>query len=163
MAGGYMAGTQKHGRTDHIPGSGAHHACGVDFPACKGSFFPFGESTLTDIHLTHRVFMYVAVLLVVALAVLALRAAPSPEARRYAWASTGILAVQVLLGAVNVWVPEEYELLVLAHLTMGTLLWLSVVRLSLALCPAPAGAGEPGAATERGREGGARGAEPVAA
>jgi heme A synthase len=145
MAGGYMAGTQKHGRTDHVPGLGAHHACGTDFPLCNGSLFPFGQSVLADIHLTHRAFMYAAVALVVALAVWTLRRRPGREAVRSAWASLAILLAQVVLGAVNVWVPEEYEMLVLAHLAVGTLLWLATVGLALAVrparLPAPAAAG----------------------
>ena len=153
MAGGYMAGTQKHGRTDHVPGAGAHHACGTDFPACNGSFMPFGQSQLADIHLTHRAFMYLAVVLVLAAALLALRRRPGREAVRYAWAATAVLIAQVVLGAVNVWVPEEYELLVLAHLAVGTLLWMAVVGLNLALRPAPAGAAAGAGGRERGEAG----------
>ncbi|HLL86866.1 MAG TPA: COX15/CtaA family protein [Thermoleophilaceae bacterium] len=159
MAGGYMAGTQKHGRTDHVPGAGAHRACGTDFPACNGSLMPFGQSELADIHLTHRAFMYLAVILVVALAVAVLRRRPGRAAVRLAWGALGILVVQVLLGAVNVWLPEEYELLVLVHLTAGTLLWVSVVDLGLALRPAHQAAGAAGA----GRRDAARRGEPVPA
>jgi len=159
MAGGYMAGTQKHGRTDHVTGAGAHHACGTDFPACNGSFLPFGRSELGDIHLTHRTLVYLAVILVVALAVGVLRRRPGRAAVRLAWGALGILVVQVLLGAVNVWLPEEYELLVLAHLTVGTLLWVSVVDLGLALWPAHQAAGAAGP----GRRGAARPREAVPA
>jgi heme A synthase len=143
MAGGYMAGTQKHGRTDHVANAGAHHACGTQFPACNGSFVPFGESHLVDVHLAHRAFMYIAVILVVALAVAVLRRRPGSAAVRLAWASLAVLVTQVALGAVNVWVPEEYELLVLAHLTVGTLLWVTVVGLALTLRPAPARVTDP--------------------
>ena len=154
MAGGYMAGTQKHGRTDEVAGAGAHHACGTDFPACNGSFMPFGQSALVDVHLTHRAFMYVAVVLVVALAAWTLRRRPGRAAVRYAAGSLAVLALQVLLGAVNVWVPEEYEVLVLAHLAAGTLLWVSVLGLTLALRPAPEAGLAPGgeAAARRGAE-----------
>jgi hypothetical protein len=58
-----------------------------------------------------------------------------------------------VLGAVNVWVPEEYELLVLAHLAVGTLLWMAVVGLGLALRPAPAGAAAGAGGRERGEAG----------
>jgi heme A synthase len=119
---------------------------------------PFGQSRLADIHLTHRAFMYLAVVLVLAAALLALRRRPGREAVRYAWAAIAVLLAQVLLGAVNVWVPEEYELLVLAHLAMGTLLWTAVVGLGLALRPAAAGAA---AAVGRGERGeGAEGTAP---
>src|SRR5205085_4814994 len=73
VAGGYMAGTQHYGRPDYHLGDGAHHACGKQFPTCNDSFLPFGRSRLVDIHLTHRVFMYLTVIALVALVVLALR------------------------------------------------------------------------------------------
>ena len=41
---------------------------------------------------------------------------------RYAWACLGLLALQVLVGALNVWL-DEYELMILLHLALGTLLW----------------------------------------
>ena len=66
VAGGYMAGTQNYGRADYQVGDGAHHACGKEFPTCNGEFLPFGDARLVDIHLTHRAFMYIATLLVIA-------------------------------------------------------------------------------------------------
>ncbi len=73
VAGGYMAGTQKYGRPDYQLGDGAHHACGKQFPTCNGDFMPFGQSRLVDIHLTHRAFMYLASVLLIALIVVSLR------------------------------------------------------------------------------------------
>jgi heme A synthase len=146
VAGGYMAGTQNYGRADYQLGDGAHHACGKEFPSCNGELMPFGESRLVDIHLTHRVFMYLATILVIALVVVALR---RRVAVRYAWALAALLAVQVLLGALNVWL-DEYELLILAHLALGTLLWAASLSMTLQLSPARersrAGAGRPVAA-----------------
>ena len=144
VAGGYMAGTQNYGRADYQLGDGAHHACGKEFPSCNGDFMPFGEARLVDIHLTHRAFMYLASILVIALVVVALR---RRVAVPYAWALAGLLAVQVLVGALNVWL-DEYELLILLHLALGTLLWATSLGLTLQLSPAP----------ERARR-----AEPVAA
>ena len=132
VAGGYMAGTQNYGRADYQLGDGAHHACGKEFPSCNGDFMPFGQSRLVDIHLTHRVFMYLASILVVALVVVALR---RRVAVRYAWALAALLALQILVGALNVWL-DEYELLILAHLTLGTLLWATTLGMALALSPA---------------------------
>jgi heme A synthase len=132
VAGGYMAGTQNYGRADYQLGDGAHHACGKEFPTCNGDFMPFGQSRLVDIHLTHRLFMYVASILVIALVVVALR---RRVAVRYAWALTALLALQVLVGALNVWL-DEYELLILAHLTLGTLLWATTLGMALALSAA---------------------------
>ena len=70
-----------YGRADYQLGDGAHKACGKEFPSCNGGFLPFGQPRLVDIHLTHRAFMYLATILVLALVVLALRRRPSPGGR----------------------------------------------------------------------------------
>jgi len=118
IAGGYMAGTQNYGRADYRLGDGAHHACGREFPTCNGDFMPFGQARLVDIHLTHRLFVYLAAIAVAALAIMCLRRGM----RRSAHALGAVLVLQLLLGALNVWL-EEYELLIVAHLAVGTLLW----------------------------------------
>ena len=51
--------------------------------------------------------------------------------------AAGILVVQILLGALNVWLGEHAELVV-AHLTVGTLLWVTVAYAALELVPVPA-------------------------
>jgi heme A synthase len=131
VAGGYVAGTQNYGRADYQLGDGAHHACGKEFPTCNGEFMPFGTAELVDIHLTHRAFMYLASLLVIAVVVVALR---RRVAMRYARALAGLLVVQVLVGALNVWL-DEYELLILLHLALGTLLWATSLAMTLQLSP----------------------------
>jgi len=132
VAGGYMAGTEEEG----VAGStaaGAHLACGTEFPTCVGKFMPFGMSELVDVHLTHRAFMYLAALAVLALVVAArvrgVRSAAFPLAAL-------LLACQILLGAINVWAGEHGELVV-AHLTLGTLLWGTVVYATMSLVPVP--------------------------
>ncbi len=132
VAGGYMAGTQNYGRADYRLGDGAHHACGKEFPTCNGDFMPFGKAELVDIHLTHRAFMYVASILVIALVAVALR---RRVAVRSARALAVLLAAQILVGALNVWL-DEYELLILLHLTLGTLLWAVSLGMTLQLAPA---------------------------
>ena len=132
IAGGYMAGTQNYGRADYQPGYGAHHACGKEFPTCNGDFLPFGQARLVDIHLTHRVFMYLASILVVMLIVLALRRRPSAGVVRSARLAAGLLGAQILVGALNVWL-DEYEALILLHLALGPLLWATLVGLTLQL------------------------------
>jgi len=132
VAGGYMAGTQNYGRADYQLGDGAHHACGKEFPTCNGDFMPFGQAELVDVHLTHRAFMYLASLLVIALVALALRRG---VLERHAWSLAALLAVQVLVGALNVWL-DEYELLILLHLALGTLLWATALTMTLSLAPA---------------------------
>ncbi|MEA2462119.1 MAG: heme o synthase [Actinomycetota bacterium] len=132
VAGGYMAGTQNYGRADYQLGDGAHHACGKEFPTCNGDFMPFGKAKLVDIHLTHRAFMYLASLLVITLVVTAVRRG---VLTRYAWALAGLLLLQVLVGALNVWL-DEYELMILLHLALGTLLWAGTLGMTLQLAPA---------------------------
>ena len=137
VAGGYMAGTQNYGRADYQLGDGAHHACGKEFPTCNGGVLPFGEARLVDIHLTHRVLMYLASLLVVALVALILRRRPSRGLVIGAWVALGLLATQIFVGALNVWL-DEYRALIALHLTLATLLWGHLVGLTMRLYPVPA-------------------------
>lgn len=122
VAGGVIAGTEHRG----IPGgetTGAHLACGREFPTCNGSFLPYGENEMVDIQLAHRSLMFLTVAAVAALA-FALRR--RRVAGRLPLAIAAVLAAQVLLGAMNVWLGEHAGLVV-AHLTVATLLWALVV------------------------------------
>ena len=121
LAGGYMAGTQHYGRPDYQLGDGAHHACGREFPTCNGGFLPFGDARLVDIHLTHRVLVYITTALVIWLGVLAARRG----LRHMTPWLHGVVFVQFLVGALNVWL-EEYEALIVLHLALGTVLWMVV-------------------------------------
>ncbi len=135
VSGGYMAGSEGHGReTAH--GHGAHYACGNEFPACRGEFLPFGANRDINIHLIHRVFMYTASLLILGLF---LTSAISTRYRRLlpmAALGAGFLVLQILLGALNVWLDEK-AWLVIAHLTVGTVLWIWIVQFTLNLLPVP--------------------------
>ena len=145
VAGGLVAGTEEEGVQGSAVVNGAHLACGEEFPTCLDGVMPFGISRLTDIHLTHRAFMYLAVVAVVALVALAWRR------RVRTWpfgAALGILAAQVLLGALNVWLGKHAGLIV-AHLTLGTLLWATLVTATFSLVPVPA----PGSSRVRERAG----------
>ena len=147
VSGGLMAGTEEHGVQGSQVVQGAHVACGEEFPTCLDGFMPFGVSRLTDIHLTHRAFMYTAVVAVFALVALAWRRG----VRTWPFgAALGLLAIQVLLGALNVWLGKHAGLIV-AHLTIGTLLWATLVQAAMTLVPAPA----PGARRVGGRTEGA--------
>jgi heme A synthase len=136
VAGGYMSASELKGTSELSPG--VHTACGNEFPSCGGEFMPFGRSRQLDIHLTHRALMYVASALVLALlaAALRLRRQVDPLLVKTAAAATGVLLVQVLLGALNVWLGEHASLIVI-HLTVGTLLWCSLVLVSLIALRAP--------------------------
>jgi heme A synthase len=139
VAGGYMAGTERLGASDQHVSDGARHACGTRFPACNDGFLPFGSGKYVDIHLTHRVFVYLFSLAAIALIVIALRRRIGGGVSRAAVALAALLVVQIALGAVNVWLAKEYELLILAHLATATLMWgtLTVLNLELVRIPAP--------------------------
>ena len=134
VAGGVVAGTEGEG-TATEPVVGAHLACGEQFPTClNGSFMPFGSGRLVDIQLTHRLFMYLASISVLAMAAVALR---DRVRERAFYAAVGVLLAQVLLGALNVWLGKHPGLIV-AHLALGTTLWATVVYAATTLAPAPA-------------------------
>jgi heme A synthase len=142
VAGGYMSASELHGTGVEHRSVDAHMACGDEFPACGGEFLPFGRSEALDIHLTHRAFMYLTVVLVLALfvAVVRRRRGLDPmSARTLTGASAltiGVLACQVLLGALNVWLGE-HATLVVVHLAVGSLLWVSLVYFTLLVAGAP--------------------------
>jgi heme A synthase len=138
VAGGYMAGTEERGVNEVGPNiAGAHLACGHQFPTCgDGKFLPFGNNRLTDIHLTHRVFVYAATIAIIVL--LSVAFARGSRDRLLLLAAL-LLVGQVLLGGLNVWLGEHAALIV-AHLTVATLLWATVVSIAyrLAWLPSPA-------------------------
>jgi heme A synthase len=138
VAGGLVAGTEREGASGAAVANGAHLACGKEFPTCLDGVMPYGVSRLTDIHLTHRAFMYLATIAVVALFVLARRRG----VRTWPFAAAlAALALQVTLGALNVWLGEHAGLIV-AHLAVGTLLWATLTYAAASLVPAPARAAE---------------------
>ena len=138
IAGGYVAGTEGEG-TASEPALGAHMACGKEFPECAGSLLPFGRHSLVDAQLTHRVLMFLATIAVLAFVAMAL------HRRVRSWpvlAAAFIVLFQVLLGALNVWLGKHAGLIV-GHLTLGTLLWATVVWAGLTLVAVPGRVGEP--------------------
>lgn len=122
VAGGVVAGTERHGTPGGESSEGAHLACGREFPSCNGAFLPYGEGEMVDVQLAHRTAMFLAVAAIVGLAVLLRRQGQGNLAPAIAL----VLVTQVWLGAMNVWVGE-FAALVVAHLAVATLLWLLVV------------------------------------
>lgn len=121
VSGGVVAGTEAHGTPGGARG-GAHTACGAEFPLCGGKLLPLGENAMVDIQLAHRAAMLLAALALVALVALLRR-------RRLGGLGLAIalaLVAQVWLGAWNVWAGKS-PALVVAHLTIATLLWALVV------------------------------------
>jgi len=138
VAGGYMSASELHGTGTEHRSVDAHMACGEQFPACGGEFLPFGRSEAVNIHLAHRAFMYVAVVVLLALFVTVMRQRRrldeewGMELAGLARFIVVVLFAQVLLGAVNVW-AGEHAWLIVAHLTIGTLLWVSLVVFAFTL------------------------------
>lgn len=129
VAGGVIAGTEDHGTTGGAITEGAHLACGKQFPTCNGAFLPYGSNEMVDIQLVHRTLMFMTVL---AIAALLARTRRRRVAGRLAGMIVAVLAAQVLLGAMNVWLGEHGGLVV-AHLAVATLLWMLVVSMTLQL------------------------------
>jgi heme A synthase len=142
VAGGYVAGTEGEG-TPNQPILGAHLACGEQFPTCLNKFMPFSYGRLVDIQLTHRLFMYLTAISVLAMTAVALRRRARDPAVGEGFLAfllaPALLALQILLGAMNVWFGKHPALIV-AHLTLATLLWATVVYAAGSLLAVPAGA-----------------------
>ncbi len=128
FVGGYVAGTQLYGTPGYEYSVGAHMACGDQFPTCLGGWWPWGMSELVDAQLAHRLLMYLAAVSVTALVVFVLRRGAGPATRKLAVLSFVALVTQILLGAANVWFGEHRGM-ILAHLSLGTALWLLVFSL----------------------------------
>lgn len=132
VAGGYVAGTEGEG-TANKPVAGAHTACGTDFPTCGGELLPLGRNSLVDSQLIHRALMFLATIAVLGMAGLAwlrgIREWPVIIA-------SALILLQVLLGALNIWLGKHAGLIV-SHLTLGTLLWTVVIWAGLTFIQIP--------------------------
>jgi heme A synthase len=141
VAGGVVAGTEEEG-TSSQPVIGAHLACGTEFPTCLGKFMPFSYGKMVDIQLTHRLLMYLTAIAIVAMTAVAVRrrvALPHDGNRAFLIVPL-LLVCQILLGAINVW-EGKHPGLVVAHLTLATILWGTVVYAAASLVPLPETAG----------------------
>jgi heme a synthase len=106
---GYNLAVVAWGAFVRATGSGA--GCGKHWPMCNGEVLPRDPATATIVEFTHRAMSGVALLLVVALVVWAIRAFPtSHPARKAAWASLGLMILEALVGAGLVlfgWVAKD--------------------------------------------------------
>ncbi len=109
----------------YVASSGAGTSCST-WPLCNGQVIPHGNKYV-DIHFTHRV---IVVLVTIALIVLAAGARrwlqEEPAVRRQVRDALGFFAVQVLLGALNVWTKLATGVRIL-HLALATALWVALV------------------------------------
>jgi cytochrome c oxidase assembly protein subunit 15 len=107
-----------------------------DFPTFFGGLFPSAAELSrpgVPIHLAHRLGAIVVVVLV-AFAVRALSrvSASGPLFARFATAWTGLVAIQLLLGALSIWSRKAPPLTV-AHLGGGALCWVTGVLAAVCL------------------------------
>ena len=137
VAGGVVAGTEEEGTTSG-PVVGAHLACGTEFPTCLGKFMPFSYGKMVDIQLTHRLLMYLTALAILAMTVVAIRrrVVLPPDGNRAFLLVPLLLVCQILLGAINVW-EGKHPGLIVAHLTLATILWGTVVHAAASLMAIP--------------------------
>jgi heme A synthase len=137
VAGGVVAGTEEEGTTA-APVVGAHLACGTEFPTCLGKFMPFSYGKMVDVQLTHRLLMYLTALAILAMTVVAIRrrVVLPPDGNRAFLLVPLLLVCQILLGAINVW-EGKHPGLIVAHLTLATILWGTVVHAAASLMAIP--------------------------
>jgi cytochrome c oxidase assembly protein subunit 15 len=136
-------------------GSGA--GCGKHWPTCNGELVPRAPAVATLIEFGHRASSGVALVLVLALVVWAVRALPGRHpARRGAWVALGFMIAEALVGAGLVlygWVAKDTSAargwVMAIHLT-NTFLLLASLALTAAWSARPGGfavAGRGGAAS----------------
>jgi cytochrome c oxidase assembly protein subunit 15/protoheme IX farnesyltransferase len=85
----------------YVRASGSGAGCGAHWPVCNGDLIPRAPSVQTLIEYTHRATSGIALLLVIAVFVMALRQ-PSRVARRFAILSLVLMLTEAALGALLV-------------------------------------------------------------
>lgn len=106
-----------------------------DWPLMGGKLVPNLGSEEMAVHFFHRALAgAVGIFLVAIMWTVIRRRAEQPEAARLARAVLGLFAVEVLIGAFNVW-TDLNAVAVAAHLATGTLIWASLVSMALVASP----------------------------
>lgn len=106
-----------------------------DWPLMNGRVLPALSSAAVVAHVVHR---YLAVVVGVVVLTVALRSIrlrerlPTPA--RYAHIAAGMFAVEVAIGALNVWTNLN-EVVVTLHLATGAAIWSSLVAMTLTAHP----------------------------
>ena len=111
-----------------ITGSGL--GCGNDWPLCNGSLLP-APNAASIIEYTHRIVALAVTVLVLATAFVGWsERTEHPRGARMAWTAGGLLALQVILGAIIVWF-DLHAIAIAAHLgvAQGLLAVLLVIGL----------------------------------
>lgn len=112
----------------YVTVSGAIVSCGQSWPLCAGSLIPEGH--LASVHMAHRLVTLVVSVLVAVVLVRAWRLSGGWDHLRWtALGVAGLLVVQVGLGA-EVVMGGFDTVLRATHLSLGTLMWVSLVVLA---------------------------------
>mgnify|MGYP001498051127 FL=1 len=112
----------------YMVGVGASSSCS-SWPLCKGLSIPDGISY--QVHMGHRYISVVTLAFVGYISIeLMIHAKGNKLIKRVAHSALGLLGIQIILGAVTVWSGFSSHMKV-THLTVATLVWLSVILMSL--------------------------------
>jgi protoheme IX farnesyltransferase len=109
-----------------------HHAglAFTDFPLMNGALLPDLTLAVHQIQFAHRVLAVAVACLVLAAAWAVRRQTDDPSLRRLALVASGLIVVQVALGAANVW-SQLAVYFVVPHLMVGAALWGSLLLIWL--------------------------------
>lgn len=118
----------------YVSGRGAGLAY-PDWPLMDGKVVPDLSEELGAIHFLHRAMAAVVggIVLLTGLRLVKLKDR-APDAARLAHIAMGLFAIEIVIGAFNVW-TDLNSLVVTAHLTVGALIWGSLVGAAVSLHP----------------------------
>lgn len=123
LVGSYMSGIEGAGRAVS------------DWPLMGGRLVPNLGSEEMAMHFLHRLLAAaVGVFLFVVLMGVIRRRGEMATAARLAHTVLGLFAVEIMIGALNVW-TDLNALIVVSHLAVGTLIWGSLVTMALVTSP----------------------------
>ena len=113
-----------------------------DWPLMDGRLVPDLGDELQGVHFFHRALAAIVggIVLVTGLRLARLKDR-APAAARLAHVAMGLYAVEVMIGALNVW-TDLNSAVVTAHLAIGALIWGSLVAVAISLHPALDSLGE---------------------
>jgi cytochrome c oxidase assembly protein subunit 15 len=127
-----------------------------DWPLMNGHLIPSLQVQVQAIHFLHRAYAaIVGVLIVLFVVRMSKRKAEFPVGARLAHMAAGLFAVEIMLGALNVWTKLN-SISVTLHLLVGSLIWGSLVGVAVVTSPAmervrvSRTVKRPGAAVEQG-------------
>jgi heme A synthase len=101
------------------------------WPLCNGQVIPTTHAVSVEVHFLHRLLAFTLGLAFAATAFLAWREKDSePMVMRLMAAAFVLFLVQALIGAANIW-TKAADVVQIAHLATGTLLWLTFFYLNL--------------------------------